>query len=463
MFVNRVSELALLNNLFHSGKAELIVLSGRQRVGKTEFLSNFCRDKKSIFFLCDLGSEILMRTSLSFNINQVLFGTDRIHAVFNTWEDVFQALGKAAEGERLVVVLDEFPNLVSAHPTVFPALLNLWNQLLQHTNILLILSGSEVGMMEKIVQQLQIGISENRTKHYFLEPFSFKQARLFYPDYEEQDQVRAYATYGGTPAYLSVIDPQTSLQENILNTILNRKTFLYDEARYVLQQEIREPRQYFAILHAIATGKTRLNEIKQATGMDGAHVYLDALRNLHLIERIVPVTESQPDKSRRGLYRIKDHYLRFWFRFVLPNRSLLERAVGRLVLETQILPEIDHFSALAFEEICHQYFWDIGITGRLPFFPQSIGKWWDNQNKIDLVILGDQIAELVDCKWSNQALGSNDLMDLERKAELVRPDLPRHQIRFGLCSRSGFTRQLVEIAHQRKDVGLFSLPMILKG
>jgi hypothetical protein len=463
MFINRVSELAILEKMYHSDKAELFILYGRQRVGKTEFLSNFCKDKKSIFFLCDLGSEILLRTSLSFTINQVLFGTDRIHAVFNTWEDVFQALGKAAEGERLVVVLDEFPNLVSAHQTVFPALLNLWNKLLQHTNILLILSGSEVGMMEKIVQQLQIGISENRTKHYFLEPFSFKQARLFFQNYEEQDQVRAYATYGGTPAYLSVIDPQTSLQENILNTILNRETFLYDEARYVLQQEIREPRQYFAILHAIATGKTRLNEIKQATGMDGAHVYLDALRNLHLIERIVPVTESQPDKSRRGLYRIKDHYLRFWFRFVLPNRSLLERAVGRLVLETQILPEIDHFSALAFEEICHQYFWYIGITGRLPFFPQSIGKWWDNQNKIDLVILGDQIAELVDCKWSNQALGSNDLMDLERKAELVRPDLPRHQIRFGLCSRSGFTRQLVEIAHQRKDVGLFSLPMILKG
>jgi hypothetical protein len=463
MFVNRVSELALLNNLFRSGKAELIVLSGRQRVGKTEFLSNFCKDKKSIFFLCDLGSEILLRTSLSFTINQVLFGTDRIHAVFNTWEDVFQALGKAAEGERLVVVLDEFPNLVSAHPEIVPILLTMWNQTLQNANLLLILSGSEIERMQTIIPQLNMGMPGNSIHHYFLEPFSFKQARLFFQNYEEQDQVRAYATYGGTPAYLSVIDPQTSLQENILNTILNRETFLYDEARYVLQQEIREPRQYFAILHAIATGKTRLNEIKQATGMDGAHVYLDALRNLHLIERIVPVTESQPDKSRRGLYRIKDHYLRFWFRFVLPNRSLLERAVGRLVLETQILPEIDHFSALAFEEICHQYFWDMGISGRLSFIPQVIGKWWDNQNKIDLVILGDQMAELVDCKWSNQALGSNDLMELERKAELVRPDLPGHQIRFGLCSRSGFTRQLVEIAHQRKDVGLFSLPMILKG
>ncbi|MBW6474807.1 MAG: ATP-binding protein [Anaerolineaceae bacterium] len=463
MFVNRLSELALLNSLYRSGKAGLFVLSGRQRVGKTELLSEFCKDKKSIFFLCELGSEISLRTSLSSAINQVLFGSDRIHAIFYTWEDVFQALGKAAEGERLIVVLDEFSNLVSAHPATVPTLVTMWNQTLHNSNLLLILSGSEIGIMERIVQQLQIGIPGNRINHHFLEPFLFKQARLFYPDYEEQEQVRTFSVYGGVSSYLAIINQHLSLKENILNTILNRGSFLYDEARFILQQELREPRQYFAILQAIATGNMRLNEIKQATGMDGAHVYLDALQKLHLIERIVPVTESQPEKSRRGLYHIKDHYLHFWFRFVLPHRSLLERGAGQLVLEKQILPEIDHFSAIAFEEICQQYFWDMGITGRLPFSPQTIGKWWDNHNKIDLVILGDQMVELVDCKWSNLALGSNDLMDLERKAELVRKDLPEHEIQFGLCSRSGFTRQLVEIAHQRNDVSLFPLPMILKG
>jgi hypothetical protein len=271
-----------------------------------------------------------------------------------------------------------------------------------------------------------------------------------------------YAIFGGTPAYLHVISEHSSLEENILNSVLKRGSFLFDEVRFVLQQEIREPRHYFAILQAIATGKTRLNEIKQATGIDGAHVYLDSLQQLHLIERIVPITESQPHKSRRGLYRIKDNYLRFWFRFILPNRSLLERGAAQQVLENQIMPEIDHFSALAFEEICRQYFWDIGISGKFSFIPQVIGKWWNNQDEINLVILGDQMAELVECNWSNQPIGTNHLVNLERKAEVVKPDLSAHQIRFGLCSRSGFTRQLVEIAHQRNDVSLFSLPMILK-
>ncbi|MDO9085042.1 MAG: ATP-binding protein [Anaerolineaceae bacterium] len=462
MFVNRISELALLNNLYRSCKAELFTLSGRQRVGKTELLSEFCKDKKSIFFLCNLGSEILLRKSLSSTINQVLFDSDRIHAVFNTWDDVFQALGKTAEGERLVVILDEFPNLVSAHPAIIPTLLNMWNQSLQNSNLLLILSGSEISMMETITHQLQMGIPDNRTKHHFLEPFSFEQARLFFPNYDEQDQVRAYATYGGTPAYLSVIDPHTSLQENILNTILNRGTLLFDDVLFIFQQELREPRHYFAILLAIASGKTRLNEIKQATGLEGAHVYLDTLQQLHLIERIIPVTESQPHKSRRGLYHIKDHYLRFWFRFVLPHRSLIERGFSQLVLEKQITPEIDHFSALGFEDICRQYFWDIGLSGRLSFYPETIGKWWNNQDVIDLVILGDQTAELVECNWSNQPIGTNHLVDLERKAELVKADLTALEIRFAMCSRSGFTRQLVDLAHQRNNINLYSLPMILK-
>lgn len=462
MFINRVSELALLNNLYQSSKAELFVLSGRQRVGKTELLSIFCKEKKSVFFLCDLGSEILLRTSLSSAINQVLFGTDRIHAVFNTWEDVFQALGKATERERLIVVLDEFPNLVSTHPAIVSILLTIWNQALQNSNLLLILSGSEIERMETIIKQIQMGMPGNRIHHHFLEPFSFKQARLFFPNYEDQDQVRMYAVFGGAPAYLNRIDNNFSLKENILNMILNRGSFLFDEVRFILQQELREPRHYYSILQAIAAGKTRLNEIKQTTGIDGAHVYLDSLQKLHLIERIVPVTESQPDKSRKGLYRIKDHYLRFWFRFVLPHRSILERGAGQLVLEQQILPEIDHFSALAFEELCQQFFWDMGISGRLSFVPQTIGRWWDNQDEINLVIFGDDMAESVDCKWSKQPLGTNHLVDLERKTELMKSNLPAHQMFFGLCSRSGFTRQLVEIAHQRKDVGLFSLPMIIK-
>ncbi|MEJ5202119.1 MAG: ATP-binding protein [Anaerolineales bacterium] len=461
MFVNRVSELELLEKRFASGKAEFFVLYGRRRVGKTELLARFCEGKRSIFFVSDLGSEISLRTSLSAAVNSVLFGPKQMSAVYSTWEDLFHALAQAAQGERLVVVLDEFPYLAAAYPPLATILQRVWDQTLKNSQIMLILCGSYIGMMEETVLGYQAPLYGRRTAQYLLEPLQFKDARLFYPLFDLEDQVRAYAVYGGTPAYLHTIQPQQPLNKNILEGILSRGSFLYDEVRFVLQQELREPRNYFAILQSIAAGKTRLNEIKQSTGMEGATAYLDTLQQLHLVERLVPVTETQPQKSRRGIYRLKDHYLRFWFRYVHPNRSQLERGGAQVILENQVLPEIDHFSSLAFEEVCQQFFWRTGLAGQLPFAPARIGKWWNANEEIDLIVLGEKDAMLAECKWTSKPAGVDILAELDHKAQFVQPELEQRQIRFALCSRSGFTSQLVEQAKRRQDVMLFDLPEIV--
>jgi AAA+ ATPase superfamily predicted ATPase len=344
MFVNRFSKQELLEKLFASGKAEFFVLYGRRRVGKTELLANFCVGKRSIFFVSDLGSEISLRTALSGAVNSVLFGPGQMNAVYSNWEDLFQVLENAAQNERLVVTLDEFPYMVTAYPSLPSILQWVWDQNLKNTQIMLILCGSYIGMLEETVLGYQAPLYGRRTGQYLLEPLQFKDARLFYPGYSPEDLVRTYAVYGGTPAYLNLIQPSHSLAANILDGILSRGSFLYDEVRFILQQEQREPRNYFAILQAIAAGKTRLNEIKQATGIEGATACLDTLQQFHLVERIVLVTDTQPQKSRRGIYRLKDQFLRFWFRYVLPNRSRLELGGGQIILEKQVMPEIDHFS-----------------------------------------------------------------------------------------------------------------------
>ena len=461
MFVNRVTELELLEKRYASDKAEFFVLYGRRRVGKTELLARFCEGKRSIFFVSDLGSEISLRTALSAAVNTTLFGPNQMNAVYSTWEDLFHALAQAAQTERLVVVLDEFPYLVTAHPPLATILQRVWDQTLKNSQIMLILCGSYIGMMEETVLGYQAPLYGRRTAQYLLEPLQFKDARLFYPAFPLEDQVRAYAVYGGTPAYLHTIQSQQALKDNILDGILTRGSFLYDEVRFVLQQELREPRNYFAILQAIAAGKTRLNEIKLATGIEGATAYLDTLQQLHLVERIVPVTETQPQKCRRGIYRLKDHYLRFWFRYVHPNRSQLERDGAQIILENQVIPEIDHFTSLTFEEVCQQFFWQAGLSGILPFVPTNIGNWWNANEEVDLVVLGENDAILVECKWTSKPVGIDILAELERKAQLVKPELGDRQIRFALCSRSGFTSQLIEDAKRRQDVTLLDLPEIV--
>lgn len=463
MFVNRTAELELLEKRYASVKAEFFVLYGRRRVGKTELLAHFCEGKRAIFFVSDLGSEVSLRTALSRAVNAVLFGPGQLEAVYSSWEALFQAVGQAAKNERLVLVLDEFPYIVSAYPPVASILQRVWDQSLKGSQLMLILCGSYIGMMEETVLGYQAPLYGRRTAQYLLEPLLFRDARLFFQSYSLEDQVRTYAVFGGTPAYLQTIDAQIPLAQNVLDGILTRGSFLYDEVHFVLQQELREPKNYFAILQAIAAGRTKLNEIKQATGIAGPSVYLDTLQQLQLVERIVPITETQPQKSRRGLYRLKDHYLRFWFRYVHPNRSQLERGAASLVLERQVIPELDHFSSLAFEEICAQALWQKGLAGELPFIPERIGRWWSANEEIDLIAMNKDQAMLVECKWSSQPVGTNILADLEHKAKLVQPELGDRKINYALCARSGFTPQLRESITNRGDISLFDLSDLIEN
>lgn len=463
MFINRATDLDLLEQLYSSERAEFFVLYGRQRVGKTELLGRFCENKRHIFFVADLASEPELRANFSKEVNNTLFGQEAVSAVYNTWEDAFMVLARYAQSERLVVVLDEFPYMAAAHPLFAPILQRLWDQSLKNTQILLILCGSNIPMMEETVLGNQAPLYGRRTAQYLLEPMSFYDARSFFPYYSLENQVQTYAIWGGTPAYLRTLNPYQELPSNIRDQILTRGSFLYDEIRFLLQQELRELRNYCAILQAIANGRTRLKEIKQATGLEGLTVYLETLQQLLLVERVIPITEDQPQKSRLGIYRLKVPFFRFWFRFVHSNRNYLERGAGEQVLTNMIMPQLEGFVGPVFEEICQQFIWQAGLNGQLPLAPLRVGGWWRGKEKIDLVAIEQEKAMLFECKWTSEAIGSDVLLGLERKAKLAQGELGDRHILLGLCARSGFTEALKREVAGREDVWLFDLATIGTG
>ena len=461
MFVNRISELDLLEKHYQSGRAELFVLYGRRRVGKTELLAHFCQNKRHVFFVADQVPEQTLRANLSKAVNDLIFGAGEVRAVYNTWDDLLNTLAKQAESERLVVVLDEFPYLVAGDPSFASILQRTWDRSLKNTQIMLILNGSYIGMMEQTVLGYNAPLYGRRTAQYLLEPLEFLDAQQFFLSYSAEDRLRAYAVYGGTPAYLQTIQPERSLQSNILDGILTRRAALYDEVRFVLQQELREPRNYFAVLQAIASGNTRQNEIKQAAGLENIAPYLETLQQIRLVERIVPITESQPHKSRRGVYRLKDNFLRFWIRFLLPNHSQLERGAKEVVFEMAISPDLDAFTSTVFEQACHQYFWRNGLKGKPPFLPKQIGGWWQANEEIDIVLLAETHTMLVECKWSRRPVGVDILEQLEGKSKALLKEVNGQTVLFGLCSRSGFTDQIMELVRKRKDVILYDWKTML--
>ncbi|MEM7539723.1 MAG: ATP-binding protein, partial [Chloroflexota bacterium] len=402
-------------------------------------MRRFCEDKSHFFYIADLGTQETTLNEASRRFGEMFFDDpDAVH--FASWEQVFKALVRQAQEHRLVVVLDEFTYLLQTDAALPSVLQRLWDETLQHSRLMLVLSGSYIGIMEREVLAYRAPLYGRRTGQWHLQPLTFEDSRLFLPSYSIQDQVRAFAVLGGVPAYLRQFVNRKPLIDNIEDEILSQGSFLYDEPRFLLQMELREPRIYFAILEAIATGEVRQAAISQKVGVKSASLsyYINTLRELGLVSRIVPVTEIDPDRSRQGRYQLLDPYLRFWFRFVYRERVHLERgdtATIRRLVETQI----DVLAGYAFEEICRSWVWDASVQGLIPFRPERVGLWWNAQAQIDVAAVNDEYFLVGECRWRSRPMGSDVLQELKRK--FAATDDKRHPV-FALFSRSGFTQSL---------------------
>ncbi len=446
MFVDRESELAFLDIAWRSERAELIVVYGRRRVGKTALLRAFCEGRRNTFWVASLGSETILRRSFS----DAIWLTDHPDAAaagfsYENWERAFLALADMARDRRLVVVIDEFPYLTNADPGIPSVLQKIWDERLQHTQLMLILCGSHIGMMERELLLYRAPLYGRRTGQIHLSPLPLRATTALFPEYDAVQKVETYGVLGGIPAYLTQMDSRQPLLTNIEQRILNPASYLYLEPQFLLREELHEPRNYFALLQAIAQGKTQLNEIILAAGMERspASRYLAILQDLYLVERRVPVTERQPDKSRRGIYRLRDPFLTFWFRFVAPHFSTLEAGYTAPTARV-VADELNQFIGPVFENLCREWVTEQAGRGRLPFLPERIGAWWNNEEEIDLVAMSKDAILVGECKWTNRPVGVNILDDLKRKTHLlIQSDQgmrsARPQVHYALFARSGFT------------------------
>ena len=178
------------------------------------------------------------------------------------------------------------------------------------------------------------------------------------------------------------------------------------------------------------------------------------MRDLGLIDRAVPATEPRPERSRRALYRLTDGFFRFWFRYVLPNRSLLEQGQTAPVVKS-VEDQIDVYTGPVFEDVCRQQIWLLNNEGRLPLSVQRVGSWWSRKAEIDLCATGENELLLAECKWWSGPVGLNVLDTLRARSHEVKlPEKP-HRIHLALFSRSGFTSEVEAVAH-KEGVLLFN-------
>jgi AAA+ ATPase superfamily predicted ATPase len=452
LFIDRERELAFLESTWNQTAPQFVVLWGKRRVGKTELVKQFMKGKPHLYFLGESTSET--QQIRRFSETLAVFFNDPLLETrgFAGWEEAFRYL--ALRKKKILLAIDEFPYLIESNPAIPSLFQKAWDEHLSKGALHLILLGSSMSMMEQDVLGVRSPLFGRRTAQWRVDPLSFFSAGLFRKKGSFEDRFSHYAIAGGVPAYWLQFDDQAGFWENVERHVLAKGQPLYEEVEFILREELREPRYYFALLQAIAQGKRKLAEIVNATGIPqpSANKYLGVLRDLKIVDREVPVTEKMPAKSKRGYYTMVDEFFRFWFKYVFPQRSELELGNTNGVLTRIRMTWPDHLGG-AYERVAREMLWEY----RERIFPFSAaGRWWNKEEEIDVVAVDPESDTILfgEAKWTLRPLGIDILEKLKEKASKVIWGTPARKEVYALFSRAGFTDAVMQMG-DKGEVILF--------
>ena len=431
LFINRKEELAFLESEYAKDSSSLVIIYGRRRVGKTELVLKFGMNKPSVYYLSQKFKleqqveDFLEKASEQLGIYQ---------PKITKWDAALKFISQQIKGKP-VIIIDEVPYLIEGSNAAMSSFQAAWDLYLKDANVMVILLGSSIGMMENEVLGYKSPLYGRRTGQIKVEPLKFTHVAHFFPQKSAEEMVQTYGCLGGVPAYINKFDENLSFIDNVNKNILQRATFLYDEATFLLKEELRTPTNYELILEAISKGKSRVSEISDETGIPVQNLpkYLRVLINLGFITKEWPVILKKSRDIKTGsIYALSDNFMKFWYTYVYPARSILE--INRDAAILRINTTYDQYLGHIFEDIAKQYIIDLNIAGKLPFAFERIGRQWGkisgkqkgiNTYEIDVVALNDSDSSkkimFVECKW--QTLTANNVKriftDLKEKSKYV--------------------------------------------
>ncbi|MGN0340669.1 MAG: ATP-binding protein [Lachnospira sp.] len=433
MFIGRERELTSLKEFYDKDGIGMTVIYGRRRIGKSTLITEFVKDKKTIFYTA---------TKVGKNRNLELFSKQVVDLLmpgvgdisFNTTEAVFDFIDKNIGDEKVVLVIDELPYWAERDDALLSILQKYIDTVWNDKNLKIILCGSALSFMEKKVLSEKSPLFGRRDSQIKLEAFNYLDAAKFVPDYSNEDKAICYGITGGVAKYLSMIDPKKNIDENIVRLFFRTDGYLYDETRNLLTQEFSDISIVNNIVEQIASGENTLNIIAGKIGEKEQTVLysLDKLINVGLVEKKKCITDEKNKKKTQ--YVLKDYMFKFWYEFIPKATSVIEMGQGEIYYHKIVKPVLHSFMGSVFEEMCRYYTLKQGITGQYGCFVTTVGTWWGVENTkdkngdirtqsadIDVVALSetDKKAVIGECKFKNEKIDKGIYETLLRRGKLI--------------------------------------------
>lgn len=459
-FIGRLEELALLDNIWDSSKAALLVLYGRRRVGKTRLLTHWIQfhEDDGLYWMAPATSALDQLRSFS----QALLDFANPGApipedfTYASWELALHQASLLGQDRRIALFIDEVTYLMEVNSSIVGVLQKAWDQWLSKSNVVLALSGSQMGLMQRQFLSYQAPLYGRASAHIKLPPLPFGVTNQYFPNYSAAERVAFYAVFGGVPAYWERLDMNLSVIDNLRNQLRPANAWMLDEPRTLLQDFITDPYNYVGIIRAIAHGAHTLSDISKRSGLSGgpASKYLSVLRDTGFVERRVPIMERSAD-SRRGRYFVTDPYLRFFYRFLAAHQSKL--ALGKL---EQTLSSIENdlqqfIKANTWQELCRDWVLHASAHDELPVPVESVGSEWKRTYAFDVagVSFDDRTLVVGNCFWSSEKVGVESIHDMVKRTASIIPDDEEWSVYYVGFSSTGWTETAVSEAEAVAQAG----------
>ena len=452
-FFGRTRELRTLSKFFHSND-NLAVVYGRRRIGKSELIKRALQESKipSLYHECkgtsvERNMEDLLRMA---NVELGLSGYD-----MKTLESVLRWLFEQAADRDMVLVLDEYPylrDLLKGCDSVLQAMLDHYRD---SSRLKIILCGSYIDVMKGLIDY-KSPLYGRTSVMLHLKPMDYLDAANFYPGFSNADKVRLYSVFGGVPFYIKNIDPSLSVEENILELIVDEDARLRTEIEIRQPSEISKINNAIRVFEAMTLGAAKFSDILAESHVSSSPTLADTLNKLiemGLITKQTPINEE--GNKRRTFYSIADNLTNFYYRFVFRNLSMTRIIMSNIFydrfireeFETQYVPHI-------FESICCEFLIRRNLLGlnKQPFF--KIGKYYYDLPKerrngeFDVVTFDDLGYISYEAKFKIHPMSK---AQIEQEIAQVQAS-PLLANRFGFISRSGF-----EGVTPRENLMLFTL------
>ncbi|MDC7302655.1 ATP-binding protein [Agathobacter ruminis] len=447
----KTAELKRLEALYEQNGNQLVFLYGKKDSEKSNLMKEFIKDKRFFFYHARRASEKAQLAMMGDEIARQ-YG---VHLQEQTYREYFKRV-KSNGPSKLVIVIQEAHHIMKKDETFWEAIVELKERKLYPGPVMIILTSSSIVWAEQTVLAEHSKMKQAFSDVHKMTDWSFLDVVRAFPEMSVSDTVSLYGVLGGVPGYLSRWNRKKNFKQNICDLVLTEGGYLYEAAENIISAELRELAVYNTILSTIASGKDKLNDLYEETGFSRAKisVYMKNLAQFDIIEKQQSVETGGMDQAKKGVYRISDTFVNFWYRFVYPHLSDLQILSASDFYDKYIAKNLDAYLNRYFIEVCKEYLSLLNQMKRLPIDISKMGSWIGKNGNIDIIAKSTDRRMIVGlCNWEKLVMTVDMLEELKKTMALARVSADH----IYLFSAKAFDPQLVQLAKEDATLELIDM------